>query len=280
MMKQWFVRLCWLGLFWGISTVSVAQDPTKEIADQILKAKRAHQRTPNVSEKGINEVASAYRVQKAYVRANQAFDPIAGFKACLTTQDMQQQFGINRMVFGVLFKGGDKSRSPTIPLKPCQCLTIETELGFITNKPIYKTVHSIEELKSYIGAVVPVIEIPDMAFEHEPFNAIDLAGGNGAAYCYVINRDVNWINRSLNTITVTLFYNGKTIVNQGQGRDALGDQWEALRWLVNQVIAEGWTIKAQHLLITGALGEAIPAKPGRYTARFDEGNEMSVTITE
>lgn len=277
MKRHWQVWIGWGIVCWGLSSALLAHT-AERVANQVIHARHNHQSIPNISEMGITDLAHAYRVQTAVVKAQQEQDEIAGFKACLTTHSMQSRFGINRMVFGVLFKSGDISRSPTLFMKPPHHLTIETELGFITSKPIYKTVHSIEELKSAIGAVVPVLEVPDVGFEQSPFNAIDLVGGNGAAYCYLINRDVNWLHRPLNTIAVSLFHNG-LIVNQGQGQDALGDQWEALRWLVNQVLAQGWTIKANQLLITGALGEAIDAEPGCYTARFDEGNELSLTIT-
>jgi 2-keto-4-pentenoate hydratase len=48
----------------------------------------------------------------------------------------------------------------------------------------------------------------------------------------------------------------------------MGDQWEALRWLVNTVLAEGYAIEPGQLLMTGALGGAHPASPGRYRAEF------------
>lgn len=277
MKQQWKT---WIG--WGVMSLvfssGLMANTAELVAQQIIQARQTHQPIPNISQMGITDLAHAYRVQNAVVKAQLAHDEIAGFKACLTTQAMQSRFGINRMVFGVLFKSGNISHSPTLTMKPPHRLTIETELGFITCKPIYKTVHSIDELKSAIGAIVPVLEIPDVGFEQTPFNAIDLVGGNGAAYCYIINNNVNWIHRPLNSIAMSLFHN-ETIVNQGEGQDALGDQWEALRWLVNQVLAQGWTIKANQLLITGALGEAIDAEPGCYTARFDEGNELSLTIS-
>jgi 2-keto-4-pentenoate hydratase len=48
----------------------------------------------------------------------------------------------------------------------------------------------------------------------------------------------------------------------------MGSQWSAALWLVNTMVEQGWTIKRGNVLMTGALGNMIPGKPGRYRADF------------
>jgi 2-keto-4-pentenoate hydratase len=50
----------------------------------------------------------------------------------------------------------------------------------------------------------------------------------------------------------------------------MGDQWQALLWLVNQTIANGWEIAPGQVGITGALGKMLPVQPGTYRADFAE----------
>lgn len=281
MFKQLLSKTLWAAVIMvGMTSISRAEGNTPDLwISKLTDSKENHQPLPNLSRLGVVDMASAYRIQTAFVRTHQARDDIMGFKASLTTQEMQQLFGIHRPLFGVLFKSGDLNNGSTISLKSTHRLEIETELGFIMKKPIYKPVQSVKELKQYVGAVVPVVEIPDVGFESYPINAIDLVAANTGSYCYLVKRDVNWIDKDLRHVSVTLFHDGE-IVNQGQSKDALGDQWEALRWLVNQIVAEGWTIKEGHILMTGALGESVVATPGDYVARFNEGNALTLTVQE
>lgn len=261
----------------ALNSSSVAGD--KVFADKLLEAHKKGEPLPNLSHAMTVGIASAYQIQSAYVKGRLVQDKISGFKAGLTSADTQAHFGINRPIFGVLFKSGDFSKHLTISLEKFQYLMVETELGYITKQPITQTVNSIEELKSYIDQIVPVIELPDVGFAQQPINAIDLVAANTGSTGYIMNKQINWNGQNVNSYTVSLYHNGE-LINQGQGVDAFGDQWEALRWLVNQVIANGWTIEKGHLLITGALGEMVPAQPGDYRAQFNDGATIKFTITK
>lgn len=249
------------------------------MASLILQAYARHEPIPTLSHQYAIDMSSAYLVQAAVVKERSKKDKIAGFKAGLTSQDAQSYFKINRPIFGVLFESGDFSEKTDIALFKFHHLMVETELGFITKKPIRKIVQSVDELKSYIGQIVPVVELPEVGFSKDPIAAADLIAGNTGRGGYIINKKINWIDQNVNLITASLLHNGR-IINQGQGVDALGDQWEALRWLVNQVIAQGWKIEKGHLLITGALGEMLPAQIGTYQAKFNNTAVLDFKFTE
>ena len=68
------------------------------------------------------------------------------------------------------------------------------------------------------------------------------------------------------------------IVNRGQGKDALGGQWQAALWLVNTMVKQGWKIEAGYILLTGALGRMVPGKPGKYIADYGSFGSISFTI--
>jgi 2-keto-4-pentenoate hydratase len=252
-----------------------ALEPRPFVAE-LVNARQNHALTPNLSQLSELGMSDAYAIQVGFVKEQLKNDVIAGFKAGLTSQQAQASLGINRPIFGVLMQSGDYSKAPTLLLSRFHKLTLETELGFVTNQPIRKMVHSVEELKHYIGRVVPVVELPDLGFKEANFNAIDLVACNTGFAAYIIDPNVNWIDQDINSLSVTLYREGQ-IVNQGQGIDALGDQWEALRWLVNQVVAHGWAVGKGHIFITGALGEIIPASPGSYRAQFN--NEATIEFT-
>lgn len=250
---------------------------TDLLAGRLLEAHTNHQLIPTFSQEISLDMSGAYAVQSAYVRSRLANDKIAGFKAGLTCIEAQTHMGVNRAMIGVLFKSGDLSDQSTISLQQFGQLVVETELGFITKKPIRKPITSIAELQSHIAQIVPVIELPDLGFEKAPILATDLVAANAGSAAYIYRKDINWLGQDVNSISVSLSHNG-TIVNQGQGEDAFGDQWEALRWLVNQVLANGWSIEKDSLLITGALGEMVTAKPGQYRAQFNDEAVLSFDL--
>lgn len=247
------------------------------LAKRLLEAREQGLPIPTFSQETTLDMSSAYAVQAAYIKSRLENDKIAGFKAGLTSLEAQTHMGVNRALIGVLLKSGDLSDQSTISLQKFGQLIVETELGFITKKPIRKSVSSITELQSYIGQIVPVIELPDLGFEKTPVHATDLVAANAAAAAFIYSKDINWLGQDVNSITVSLSHDGK-IVNQGQGEDAFGDQWEALRWLVNQVIANGWSIEKGSLLITGALGEMVAGEPGVYRAQFNDEAVLSFEL--
>jgi 2-keto-4-pentenoate hydratase len=66
--------------------------------------------------------------------------------------------------------------------------------------------------------------------------------------------------------------------NKGAASDALGDQWKALLWLVNGAIEKGYTLEPGQVLITGAMGQMIPGKPGKYEADYGALGTLSFTV--
>lgn len=266
--------LCMVAFFYA---TLVHSQPYDQYAKKLLAARDENLPIPNITQQVPIEMSDAYRVQNAYIQGRLANSKLAGFKAGLTSSETQAHFSVARPIFGALFSDGDLSDQRKIPLKNYRKMMIETEIGFVTKRPIRKTVESVDELKSYIGQIVPVIELPEIHFAGHPVSGIDLVAANCAANVYIMDRSVNWMGRNINNISVTLMRNGK-ILNQGQGKDALGDQWEALRWLVNQVLFQGWNIESNFLLITGVMGEMTPAEAGNYKAQFSDGTQMQFSL--
>jgi 2-keto-4-pentenoate hydratase len=58
------------------------------------------------------------------------------------------------------------------------------------------------------------------------------------------------------------------------------DQWQALRWLINQTVSLGYTIKAGQLLMTGLIGGIHPARPGAHLADFGAAGCIAFEIVD
>ena len=67
---------------------------------------------------------------------------------------------------------------------------------------------------------------------------------------------------------------------KGDSSDAMGDQWQALLWLVNQTVANGWEIEPGQLLITGAIGKMLPASIGFYQVSYGALGHIDFYVEE
>jgi 2-keto-4-pentenoate hydratase len=74
-------------------------------------------------------------------------------------------------------------------------------------------------------------------------------------------------------------HKNQQLILGGIGADAMGDQWLALQWLINQTLANGWEINPDHLLITGAIGKMLAADPGHYRIDYGPLGIIEFTMT-
>lgn len=239
-------------------------------AERLWQAHQQRQPTPHFSAfQATASETEAYQIQQQYVQLRQVSDPIAGYKAGLTSTAGQRKFGVSQALSAVLFDSGHIAHPQAISLQQAGKLMVETELGFILAKSISQPVTGRAELIQLVESVVAVIELPDLGYQDlGQLNGVDLIAANVASHQYLVGEKLPLSQLDdINQIATTLSFNHHVLFN-GKASDALGDQWQALQWLINQLIAQGYQLSAGELLITGALGKMVPAQVGAYRAQF------------
>ena len=232
--------------------------------------------------------SQAYHAQSLLVKkilnANPQ-DAIRGYKAGLTSKLGQKKFRVSSPIYGVLFAKGETRQKQSVNLSSAYKLMLETEVGFILANDIVTPLSSIEQLKSYIESVLPVIELPDLAFDNlSKLTGINIVATNVASNRYILgDKHTLLIDFSLNSLTTQLTVFAKdgsknSVVITGKGSDASGDQWKALLDLVNHQLEKGNSLKREQLLITGALGKMVPATIGNYRADFGRLGQINFNI--
>jgi 2-keto-4-pentenoate hydratase len=211
-------------------------------------------------------VDQAHEIQAKFIKLMESEGQICmGYKAGLWAPAAQKRFVHDGPVWGTPFKS--MLRWPgTIYLSNHARLFIEPEIGFRFQKDITEPIHDIKVLKRAVAITYPAIELPDIAYsDMKLLRGVDLIASNVAAKKVLIGNAVKI--KDLNAVTVKLFHNGQEIAS-GIGKNTGGDQWEALKWVVNDVLAKGGEIKDGYIVITGSLTKLIPAKPGKYVADY------------
>lgn len=252
---------------------------TKKEAEIIFEAEREKEPIPLLTLANPElTLEQAYQIQTEYVRLKLGNDKIAGYKAGLTSRGAQVKFGVSTPVSGVLFSSGMYMNSPSVDGSKLRSPVIETEIGFVVGKPIEEKITDTGRLMDHISAVMPVIEIPETGFGAlEKLKAEDIVAANVGSAAFIAGAQKPLANDDLDGLTVELISGGE-ILYQGRGSDAMGGQREALLWLVNSVLDNGWKIEKGNILITGALGKVVPANPGRYEARYGRLGNISFEI--
>jgi 2-keto-4-pentenoate hydratase len=258
--------------------ISLASD--EEVVNAIVQARAAVKEFALPSSKIPDlTVEKAYALQKALTKALLAKgDTIGGFKAGLTSEAGQKKFGVNAALLGPLFKSGELGPDVVVDRKNFVRLFIENEVGYVVGQKISEPVKDVESLKKMIKEVFPAVELPDLRFaDMKNVKGTDIIADAVGCAKYIIGPKIPADKVDVSKVEVTLKCDG-AVVNQGKAADTLGDQWKALLWLVNGVVQQGYTIEPGQILITGAMGNMIPGKPGKYEGDWGPLGKMSWTV--
>lgn len=200
------------------------------------------------------KLEQAYEIQKAVV-SQVAPQAVSGLKAGVTTEAVQQQFGVEQPLLASLFSRGENQSGCTLKTRPG--VLIECEIGIEINAagdPV---------------AAMPVIEIPYMEFtDPSDRNGVNLTATNVASDRYIIG-EKQAFRASYADNRVRLSCNGEKIsdapLSEAQGGPHLG-----LAWMLEEAKQRGIETAAGMLLITGACGGIHPGKPGKYRADYGD----------
>jgi len=223
-------------------------------------------------------MADAVALQRGFVELHSTFDRVAGYKSAANAPALQTALGLSEPIVGVLFAGGERSSGARIERAAYRTLLIETELGFYIGRPIEARMNNVAELRNAVTSCVPMIELADPGFGRTRFNGLDLIATNSASAGFICGNPQLVTQIDVNDIPVRLSHAGTTL-HAEQSRDLMGDQWQALLWLVNKVIDVGYQINPGQLFMTGALGGAHPALPGEYLAQFGTLGEVRFSVS-
>ena len=257
--------LIWAPFLWSSSP------PIKALVEQVVKSAQAGKAAPVLSVDHALTMEQAYQIQGLAVKKRLGGIKPDGFKAGLTSTSSQQKFGVDGAVAGVLLPDGDHRAEDgrfTIDSSGFNNIMLEAEIGFRLNTTIKTRVADVLALKTMVAEVLPVVELPDLSFDQPKLlQGVDIVANNVVAKQYIAGEARSLEDLELNGLTILIQKDGEIIL-KGSSSDAMGDQWQALLWLINKTVENGWQIDQGQLLITGALGKMAPAKPGFYQVDY------------
>lgn len=238
--------------------------------DTVIAADKADEEFPGyVAARPATTLAQAYVVQQRLIAAEYGTDnAIAGFKGGFASPEALARFGIDRPVLGVLPAKGRVAAPYDLALGDFRKLVIECEFGFQLAHDITRPIADDAEMKRLIGAVGPAIELPDVGLVAGEHSVVDHVAANisAARFIFVPQASPDALGMDLNAQVASLALDGKEL-QSGSARKVYGDQWKALRSVLNTALEVGYRPKAGDVVLTGAMVQ-MEARRGHYVARF------------
>lgn len=258
-----------------------AQLPTETLqrwADVYTRAYRQQQAWPELPESAEWNQEMAYLLQTEVNNRHLQEESVLGFKAGLTSPAYQKQFAVNQPLLGVLFQSHELPIR-LIKQRQFQRGMMELELAFQFDRAISQPVKDVATLRQWVREVRAVIEIPDVNFagDGRP-SATELIASNVAAKSLFFGQPVVLADMDPDSIEVTLQTASGEMLLQEKAGIVMDSQWQALLWMVNRALANGWQIQPRYWLLTGAIGGGLELQAGVYRAEFSGLETLNFTV--
>ena len=213
-------------------------------------------------------IADGLCAQKAIVAAlgSDLGRPV-GYKVGLTNKATQDRFKVPHPVRGVLLermlvKSGARVAVPygSIPLMDADLLVRVRDDGI-------NTATTDAELLRSLSAVVPFIELPDLAFaQGELMDGGNLTAINVAARLGVVGDDIPVdttadFARALAAMTIRMSDDTGKVLAESTGAAVLDHPLNVVRWLVADLKANGLALKPGEIVSLGSFSPLLPAVP-------------------
>lgn len=214
----------------------------------------------------ILSAADAYAVQTAWTRLRQAQgERILGRKIGLTSRAMQQQLGVGESDYGVLWSSRyfpATAARADVPAEPFLQPRIEGEIAFLIGRPLRGPGVTLQEVLNATDALAPALEIVDSRIADWRIRLVDTVADNASYGGFVLGPWSKAMREwDLRLVGMLLHQNGRPEV-EGIGAAALGHPALAVAWLANKLSEFGEALEPGDVVLSGALGRALPVRQG------------------
>ena len=224
----------------------------------------------------------AYALQHELVgklRDHGGWGEIYGYKAALTALPAQQAMGITEPIIGVLFERAVFPADGATTIKTDRPVLLETEVGFTLGKPITEPVteHNVLDAVAYCSGL---IELASPNLQQRP-TSVDLISNNSASYGCVVgvsNRHPTDIDLDAVPVTLTRLASADEVLHTAAAGSVMAGQVDALIWLINSTLAQGYALRPGHVLMTGSIGSMHAGKAGKYRADFGALGDLAFVL--
>ncbi|WP_219818917.1 2-keto-4-pentenoate hydratase [Streptomyces sp. SM11] len=229
---------------------------------------------------GHDDIDAAYETQNRLTAARSAAGarPV-GAKIGLTAPAVQQQFGVFRPDFGVIFDDMTYAHAEPVPLERLLQPRVEGEIAFVLGRDLDRPGAGVADVLRATEFVLPAIEIVDSRIAGWDLAITDTVADNASSGAIVLGTTpCPLAGVDLSRVGMVLERDGEP-VSFGAGQACLGSPVVAVAWLARELAARGRPLRAGDVVMSGALGPMVPVGgPGRYRLALDGLGEVEAVI--
>lgn len=252
--------------------MSGAFPQAQSLADRLSQAaERREPVEPVGAEIGDAGIDGAYAVQDINTeRALAAGRRLAGRKIGLTSVAVQRQLGVDQPDYGMLFADMEVADGAPVPFGKLIQPKIEAEIAFVLRAGLAGERLTLADVVSAVDYALPAIEIVDSRIANWRIGILDTIADNASSGLYVLgSRPVSLHDLDLRLAGMVIEHRGEP-VSVGCGAACLGNPLNAVLWLARTMAGVGRPLAAGDVVLSGALGPMVAAKPGEtYETRIE-----------
>ena len=213
----------------------------------------------------------AYAIQDANTqRWLAAGRRLVGRKIGLTSLAVQQQLGVDRPDYGMLFADMTVGDAEPVALSRLIQPKVEAEIALVLGRDLTHEKHTFADLIRATDYVLPAIEIVDSRIERWDIHFVDTVADNASSGLFVLGSAPKRLQDVDVTQCAMRMTRGNDIVSTGSGRACLGSPLTAAAWLADVMVRCGRPLQAGDIVLTGALGPMVAVTtPTRYDAHIE-----------
>lgn len=208
-------------------------------------------------------IDSAYQIQlRLIARRLQAGERIVGKKIGVTSAAVMGLLGVNQPDFGYMLDGMTHEDGAAIDMATLIQPKAEGEIAFVLKKDLMGPGVSAADVLAATEGVMACFEIVDSRIIDWKIQIQDTVADNASCGVFVLgDRLVDPRGLDLRTCGMVLEKNGETVAT-GAGAATMNSPVNAVVWLANTLGRLGIPLKANEVILSGALGAMIPVRAG------------------
>jgi 2-keto-4-pentenoate hydratase len=208
-------------------------------------------------------VADAYWIQSRNVDRRVASGKVVrGRKVGLTSGRTQQLLGVHEPTFGVLTDDMFVDDGDEIDVAALVAPRVEAELAFVMRTDLTGPGVTTDVALAAISGVLPAIEVNDSRIADWRVRLADTVADNASSARVVLGGRIYPVDQLDLRLLGVLFSRNGAPIDSGAGAAVLGHPVRAVAWLANTLSGYGVGLRADDVVLSGALHRMVPVRPG------------------
>jgi len=208
-------------------------------------------------------LTAAYQVQQRVTQQRLSEGArLIGRKIGLTSTAVQKQLGVDAPDYGALFADMAVGDGEEIAWSRTQQPKVEAEVALVLERDLSTEKHTFADVISATAYALPAIEVVGSRIANWDIRLVDTVADNASSGLFVLgSRPVLLRDLDLVGCGMVMERRGEQ-VSLGAGAACLGNPLNAVVWLANTMVRLGTPLRAGDVVLSGALGPMVVARPG------------------